>query len=70
MNCRIGDLARVVRAALPCNQGIVVEVLRPDGRAHWIVRPVKGPRPTTDGARRPVGRAADAALRPLRGMRK
>lgn len=70
MKCKVGDLAFVVKAEVPSNHGVLVEVLRSDGPARWWVRSLCGPRLATDGTRRVEVVALDASLRPIRESRR
>jgi hypothetical protein len=69
MKCKVGDLAFVVKADVPANQGVLVEVLRAEGQSRWWVRSLCGPRMATDGTRRLEVVALDASLRPIRGTK-
>ena len=66
MRCKVGDLAFVVKPELEGNRGVLVEVLRPEGRGRWWVKSLCGPRRATDGTRRTEVVALDVALQPIR----
>jgi hypothetical protein len=75
MNCKPGDLAVLIRSAIPENVGIIVEVVEwmghvwsNDSITNWRVRPVGGPRQTTIGSLQQEGAAPDEWLRPVSGL--
>jgi len=70
MNCKVGDLAFVVKAEVTSNQGVLVEVLRMAGPSRWWVRSLCGPRMSTDGTRKVEVVALDASLRPIKAKQK
>ena len=71
MNCRVGDLAIVIRPVVPSNLGMFVEVCSPWSQEPgcWWVRSLSGARPRKDGQTAFEGAVADDALRPIRGRK-
>ena len=73
LQCRIGDLAFIIRPEVASNYGVLVEVVEdwPAEPASWWVRSLCGPRLRIDGKRNLFGAVADIALRPIgdRGVR-
>ena len=69
MNCRIGDIAIIISAAMPENLGLLVEVIDvwPEDTHYWHVKSLCGPRDRLDGVRSAEGMAPDRCLRPIRG---
>jgi hypothetical protein len=74
MNCKPGDLALVIRAELPENIGIVVEVVERCelfGEGYWLCR-ARTPRATLNGFGHVVvadsGSVPDSWLRPISGV--
>lgn len=70
MNCRPGDLARIVGAVKPANRDRFVEVLRASWNAGWWICTspsvlVAQQRPTIPGE---LVLIHDACLRPIRGQ--
>lgn len=65
MNCRVGDVARIVAARVASNEGALVEVVSSRPRAHWLVRSIDGPRQCEDGSYKLEAVACDADLRPV-----
>lgn len=71
MNCRVGDVARIVSARIAANRGALVEVVSSRPRGSWLVRSLDGPRPCEDGTLKLEAIASDADLRPVaRGKAK
>jgi hypothetical protein len=68
MKCKVGDLAFVVKPELEANRGVLVEVLRPEGRGRWWVKSLCGPRRATDGTQRVEAVAFDVSLQPIRAQ--
>lgn len=71
MNCRVGDVARIVSARVASNRGALVEVLSSRPHARWLVRSLDGPRQCEDGSFKLEAVACDSDLRPVaRGKAK
>ena len=71
MNCRIGDVARIVSARIASNRGALVEVVSSRPHSHWLVRSLDGPRQCEDGSFKLEAVVTDADLRPVaRGKAK
>ena len=71
MNCRVGDLAIVIRSEVPSNLGMFVEVCSQwnEEPGYWWVRSLSGARARLDGRVALEGAVADDALRPIRGRK-
>ena len=65
MNCRIGDVARIVSARIASNRGALVEVVSSRPHGHWLVRSLDGPRQCEDGSIKLEAVVTDADLRPV-----